>query len=481
VPSICETDTLKLFATDVTPGVSYSWAGPNSFTSTLQNPVIPNVTTAANGSYTVTVNTSGTCTNFAVIVVSVTMVPPVTATSNSPVCTGVNDTLFLHAVAPAGSTFTWGGPYTFYSTNPNPQRTPVEFEYGGIYQVTAFLNGCQHTVNDTVVVIRTPAPPWVTDLTYCQYYLAAPLMAGGENILWYPTDTANGIGSSTPPLPPTANDTVMWFFLTQTVDGCISALDSMKVTVNPKPHVWVTPADTAICPRDSVMLTAHDIDPIAYYSWSPSMYLNTTAGAEVMVHPETDIHYTVVASNQFNCTDTAVAMVWVHPEAVIHLGDSVTLYPGETFQLNPQGNCTAFMWTPPGGLSDPYISNPVASPAISTKYVLYGQTAWGCATRDSINIYVETESLLALPNAFTPGNGVNKEFKVMIKGLVTLKYFRIWNRWGQVVFETTDATKGWDGTFNGEPQPEGVFVYQVQGVTSTDHVVEKHGNVTLIR
>ncbi len=481
VPSICERDTLKLFATDATAGVTFSWAGPNSFTSTLQNPVIPNVTAAATGLYTVTVSNGTGCTNLAVISVSISAVPPLSATSNSPVCTGAADTLFLHAIAPAGATFSWTGPYVFSSGNSDPRRDSVIFEYGGIYQVTAFLNGCKNTVDDTVIVIRTPAPPWVTDLTYCQYYLAAPLMAGGENILWYPTDTANGIGSPVPPLPPTSSDTVMWFFLTQTVDGCISALDSMKVTVNPKPDVWVTPADTAVCPRDSVILTAHDLDAIAYYSWSPSMYLNTNTGASVTVHPETDIHYTVVASNQYNCTDTAIAVIWVHPDAVIHLGDSVRLYPGETFQLNPQTNCSAFMWTPPGGLSNPYIANPVASPSISTKYVLYGETSWGCETRDSINIYVEVESLIALPNAFTPGTGINKEFKILLKGLVNLNYFRIWNRWGQLVFETTDINKGWDGTFNGEPQPEGVFIYQVQGVTSTDRVLEKHGNVTLIR
>jgi len=480
-PGICEGDTLVFSATDATPGVTYQWAGPNSFSSTLQNPVILNVTIAADGLYTVTVTTGGTCTNLAVISVSIAATPALSATSNSPVCTGSADTLFLHAVAPAGATFSWTGPYVFSSGNANPQRDSVIYEYGGVYQVTATLNGCKATVNDTVVVVRTPLPPMVEWLTYCQYYLAAPLMAGGDNILWYPTDTAHGIGSSTPPLPPTARDTVMWFFVTQTVNGCISALDSIRVTVNPRPQVTITPADTAVCPHDTVVLTGHDADLVANYLWSPSMYLNHTTTASVTVRPETDIHYTLVASNQYGCTDTAIAVVSVYPAAVINLGDSVILYPGDTYQLDPQTNCSSFIWTPPGGLNNAYISNPIASPEISTKYVVYGETSQGCYTRDSINIAVSAQSLIALPNAFSPGTGANNEFKIILNGIATLNYFRIWDRWGVLVFETNDINKGWDGTYKGTPQPIGVFIYQVEAVTSIGTRIEKHGNVTLIR
>ncbi len=478
IPSICEQDTLKLFATDATGGVTYSWVGPNSFSSTLQNPEIINVTIAANGQYTVTVSNGTMCTNLAVITVSVTAVPSLTATSNSPVCTG--DTLFLYATAPPGSTYVWTGPYTFYSGAQNPQRDTTILEDAGIYHVTVFLNGCSNSANDTVLVNQTPAPPWVTWLTYCQYYDAAPLMAGGYNILWYPTDTLHGIGSAVPPLPPTARDTVMWFFLTQTVEGCISAIDSIKVTVVPKPTVTLR-GDTAICPLDSVVLRAIDSDPVATYSWSPGMYLDDSTGAVVVARPETDIHYTVVAANQYGCKDTAMVAITVYPAAVITLGDSVTLYPGETYQITPATNCTAFIWFPPGGLNDAYISNPIASPQVNTKYVVYGTTEWGCRTKDSINIYVDPESLLALPNAFAPGTGPNNEFKILKKGIATLNYFRIWDRWGVKVFETTDIDKGWDGTYNGTPQPMGVFVYQVEAVTSIGTKFEKHGNVTLVR
>jgi gliding motility-associated-like protein len=172
----------------------------------------------------------------------------------------------------------------------------------------------------------------------------------------------------------------------------------------------------------------------------------------------------------------------VFPGALIYLPDTgVTLYPGETYQIDPQTNCTSFTWTPSAGLNDPYIANPIANPVISTKYIVYGTTEWGCTTSDSINIYVDPQTLLALPNAFSPGNGPNNEFKIIKLGIASLNYFRIFNRWGNLVFETNDINKGWDGTYNGVAQPMDVYVYEVEAVTSTGEIFKKHGNTTLLR
>jgi gliding motility-associated-like protein len=166
----------------------------------------------------------------------------------------------------------------------------------------------------------------------------------------------------------------------------------------------------------------------------------------------------------------------------LFLGDSVTLYPGDTYQISPQTNCVTFQWFPPQGLNDPYASNPIANPEVSTNYVVTGLTEWGCPARDSINIYVEGESVIAVPNAFHPGStGNNATFKVIVKGEASLNYFRVYNRWGNMVFESKDMSKGWDGTYNGQPQPVGVFVYDVQAVTSKGTLINKHGNITLVR
>jgi len=114
-------------------------------------------------------------------------------------------------------------------------------------------------------------------------------------------------------------------------------------------------------------------------------------------------------------------------------------------------------------------------------YIVHAMTEWGCKAADTLNIYIDPNSIIAVPNAFAPGTGSNGRLYVLKKGLVTLNYFRIYNRWGNVVFEAKNVDEGWDGTYNGVPQPIGVFVYQVEGVTNTGAIIKKKGNITLLR
>jgi gliding motility-associated-like protein len=139
-----------------------------------------------------------------------------------------------------------------------------------------------------------------------------------------------------------------------------------------------------------------------------------------------------------------------------------------------------FTWFPTVGLSNPNLSNPIAIPAVNTRYYVTATTEAGCVAHDSIDVLVN-ETALDMANAFTPGSISNPEFKVSRLGTATLKSFRIYNRWGTKVFETTNIDKGWNGEFNGEPQPMGTYVYTVQAVTNTGKMFTKQGNVTLIR
>jgi gliding motility-associated-like protein len=483
--SICQgIDTLKLYSSDSTAGVSFIWVGPNFFLSTTRDPQIVNVTAAATGAYTVTASIvytdpSLTCSASAVTTVSITPLPPLTATSNSPVCSG--DTLFLLALSVPGATYSWTGPYNFLSSFQNPSRIPASTEHSGIYQVVATYGGCPSVIiNDTVIVRQTPPAPWVKWLTYCQFYPPAPLQAFGESITWYNTSILPAVGSHTPPIPSTATVGQTFYFATQTVEGCTSAVDSILVSVFPKPVISITES-VGICPHDSAIIKVTDTDPLAYYHWYPSLYLSDTSSAEVVTYAENNMHYLVVASNQYGCTDSGHVAVTVNSGAVLTIPDSVTLHPGETYQLNPATNCTYFSWFPPIGLDNPYASNPVASPPVSTKYIVNAMTESGCKIVDSIVVNVDAQTLLALPNAFTPGNGPNSEFKVIKQGIAKLNSFNIFDRWGQLVFSTTDIDQGWDGTYKGVPQPFGVYVYEISATTSTGKPFVQQGNVTLVR
>jgi gliding motility-associated-like protein len=90
--------------------------------------------------------------------------------------------------------------------------------------------------------------------------------------------------------------------------------------------------------------------------------------------------------------------------------------------------------------------------------------------------------VIYLPNAFTPNNnGQNDVFLIRTLGSVTLNYFKVYDRWGKVIFETQNLSDGWDGTYNNKPMMPGVYLYEWEITCSGSDVIKKQGNVTLLR
>jgi gliding motility-associated-like protein len=212
------------------------------------------------------------------------------------------------------------------------------------------------------------------------------------------------------------------------------------------------------------------------------MYLSDSTIGSPYVNAITNQTYTVIATSANGCRDTANVRITVYPSGLFYFTeDSINLYPGETVQLSPQTNCSSVNWFPSAGLDNPFIVNPVASPGTSTRYIVTGVTENGCKAKDTIYINVMPESVVKTPNAFTPGKGSNNEFRINLRGEAKLNYLRIYNRWGNLVFETKNISEGWDGNYNGTPQPFGVYVYVLQAVTGNGQLVDKQGNITLLR
>ncbi len=311
---------------------------------------------------------------------------------------------------------------------------------------------------DTIHINADVKPGWYTGYTYS----------------WSPATSLDF--TNTPTVVFTAGLSQKYFLTVTTSAGC-TGKDSAQLIVQAGDFGGVN-QDFAVCPHDSVLLTGTGGTA---YNWHPGTYLSDSNAATVWVKPIADITYNLVVTSNVGCHDTVSVHITVHPAALITLDDSVMLYPGETIHLNPVTNCNTFLWFPPAGLSSATISDPIADPQISTRYFIQGTTADGCQAVDSIDIVINPESLLALPNAFTPGTGTNSNFSIIRRGEATLNHFRIFDRWGQLVFETNNVNDGWDGTYKGAPQPLGVYVYDVQAVTKTGKVFNKAGNVTLLR
>ena len=116
------------------------------------------------------------------------------------------------------------------------------------------------------------------------------------------------------------------------------------------------------------------------------------------------------------------------------------------------------------------------------KYTVTATSAAGCTGSADMTVRVfKTGPDIFMPNAFTPGRNINAIFRPIAVGVASLQYFRIFNRWGQLVFSTTRLGDGWDGSVGGKPQPDGSFVWMVQGTSYTGVTITKKGVMTLIR
>ena len=364
------------------------------------------------------------------------------------------------------------------STINNPLITP---DTSAMYSVSVSLPGCPVKSDSFYVDVQpNPQVSMGGNRFICLYdtiHVHAsvnPAWYSGYIYNWFPATSLDNTTMSNVVF--TAGSTATYYVTVTTTAGCAGE-DSAQFIVEPGNFGLIGP-NQSMCPGDSVQLTASGG---ALYRWYPSLYLSDSLSATPWVHAVASQSYEVLIKSAAGCRDTVGVTVTVWPNGVIYLVDSVTIYPGESYNIVPQSNCTSFLWFPPDGLSSSTTANTTASPGTSTKYIITAATENGCKAIDSISIIVDPSTLLTIPNAFTPGNGVNGKLFVIARGEASLNYFRIFNRWGNLVFETNNIQEGWDGTYNGTPQPFGVFVYEYQAVAKDGTLFTKHGNVTLIR
>jgi gliding motility-associated-like protein len=171
----------------------------------------------------------------------------------------------------------------------------------------------------------------------------------------------------------------------------------------------------------------------------------------------------------------------VNPLPTVDAGLDVEITLGTSISLSATG-LGSFSWTPPNGLSCVDCPDPTAAPEQTTTYTITLTDANGCVNTDEVTVEVTLPTSIYLPNAFSPdGNGVNDVFSIIQNQVLELVVFEVYNRWGEIIFHTTDINEGWDGTFSGKEQEMDTYIYLVQ-VIEIDHKTHSYtGNVTLLR
>ena len=177
------------------------------------------------------------------------------------------------------------------------------------------------------------------------------------------------------------------------------------------------------------------------------------------------------------------------PPLIVNAGPDTSVVVDQPLQLFATASDTsdiAYLWIPAYGLNSTTINNPISTlgPLLdSITYQVIATSSFGCTGSASkkITIY-KTAPDIFVPSAFTPNNdGRNDILKAIPVGIAKFNYLKIFNRWGQLLFNTIDANRGWDGTANGVQQPSGTYVFIAEGIDFLGKSVFRKGTIVLIR
>ena len=270
-----------------------------------------------------------------------------------------------------------------------------------------------------------------------------------------------------------------------------------KDTVSYQIKAPVLPAVTAtsssnICLGGSTQLNASGGFE---YSWIPTTGLNNPTISNPIATPIVATTYTVniktVSTLGDTCLQSASVNVNVFNPATYPLtatADDDTLTDAEKgtyIHANTTDTAFTIAWSPSNSLNNAAIYNPYASPTATTTYTVTISNADGCSKTATVTIYVISNKCppesVFVPNTFTP-NEDGKNDKLFVRGTnISDLYFAVYNRWGQLVFETNDINKGWDGIYNGMKADPAVFAWYLKAKCYSGQEIKRKGNTTLIR
>lgn len=498
---VCNRVAIAIEFNGPVPGTAFSWINNNpliglaaSGTGNIPSFIaINNSTGTAVATITVSPAANGCPGLSKIFNITVKPTPDVAQPVNQAVCNGdiVNPVLFTGQVS--GTIYKW--------TNNNPS---IGLAASGTGDITSFkaVNNSAVPVTATITVNPAAADCLGPAKSFNITIHPVPVVEAGNNVnvclgnttplratgaaqyWWSPADFLSCINCPDPISKPA--DSVMYKVKGSSTFGCF-AYDSVLVKVIKPFQMQVSPNDT-LCFGERTILQALKANS---YLWSPPTGLFATNIAAPIAQPAVTTQYRVIGYDGYNCfTDTGYVLITVGPYPKVNLGPDMTLSTGTILKLNAvtqNGPIISWFWTPAADLSCNNCPSATTTVKNNTFYAIEVINNFGCKAVDTIfiNSFCKSSQVF-IPNAFTPdGDGLNDVMMVRGKG-ITIRSFRIFNRWGELVFEKenfgpNDLKYGWDGKVRGIPATPDVFVYTAEVICDNDIPYTYKGNVTLLK
>ncbi|MCS6818506.1 MAG: PKD domain-containing protein, partial [Chitinophagales bacterium] len=442
---------------------SYSWNFDNVSNSQSRSPVFV-FPSAGQKNVSLIVRSDKGCADTIEKTVQVNPLPQISLQPKLlRLCPGKKEQVF----ASGGVSYIWfPSTYLDNPTSSSPFVSSPDSNITLVVQVTD-NNGCSNKDSLRVEVFPRPNVDAGPDTSVClnpgSFRDSVMLLAtGAATYVWTPSEGLNDSTVFNPISRPKRNTT---YYVTGTdLNGC-SNTDSVRVYFLDPSINLILEDDKPICVGQEGSVTVVD-QGASVYLWSPPDYVSNPTIFNPKFYPPVSTQYILNVSNYcYTKNDTVVITVYDIPE--VEAGNDTSIYRDLPVKLNGYTNGTDYYWFPGNNVVSPFQLNTLAYPEKSQWYYLYAFNPAGCVAVDSIFVTVIPMTRVLLPTGFSPnGDGINDIFRVtQFLNIKELKWFRVFNRWGEMLFETKNLQEGWDGTFKGSPQPLSNYVWTLRAIT----------------
>lgn len=455
---ICPNTSVQLNATGST---SYLW----SPAATLNNPNIatPIASPTVNTRYRViATDPCGKDTSYVWVRIHTVS----TTTSNdTTICLG--DSAYLSATG--GGTYSWTPNSSLInSTTSNPIAFPtVTTKY---YTNIVTADGCPAIDSVRVLVNTVPNPILSPNISICQGKSTVLTASGATSYSWTP---GAGLSSTTSPSVTASPNKTTTYTVTFT-NMCGKLFDSVTVSVL-KPIAVSSPDDT-ICFNVFAKIRASGG---VNYSWSPSSYATTPNSDTTLVNPPVPTRFRVIVSDAIGCKDTAYTHIAFSPIPTVNAGIDKVITFGESVEIKATHSKGSFTWIPHASIGCYTCEKNMVTPGSTIIYTAKLTDKYGCIVTD--DVLVSLDGALYIPNTFSPnGDSKNDVFKISAQDILEFEIL-IFNRWGELIYESEDINEVWDGSYKGKQSQIGTYIWKIKYSDVNTRNKEVIGHVNLIR
>ncbi len=476
--TVCTTAGAVAVPLRASAGATYAWTPANL----LNNPAIqnPTATVTTTTRFTVTITSALGCV--ATNSVLITVINHTANAGNDTAVCAIQVPVAVPLRASAGASYAWS-PANLLN-NPAIQNPTATVTTTTRFRVTiTSAQGCV-SIDSVLVTVNNHTANAGNDTAVCAtgtIPVVIPLRASaGASYAWTPANLLNNRSIQNPTA--TVTNTTRFTVTITSAQGCVATNSVLITVIN---HTADAGSNIAVCSSGPVDVPLRASAGTSY-AWSPANLLNSPTVQNPVATVNTTTRFTVSITNAQGCVakDSVLVTVYNQPANTRYPDVQATIY--QPIQLQSRNIGVSYQWLPATDLSNNLVFNPTITKTNTgeQKYIINIATANGCRVTDTMLVTVKGVLGIHVPRAFTPNDDGNNDrlFPILVD-IKRLNFFRVFNKWGNLVFETNNSNpaSGWDGNFKGVAQPGDVYTWTAEGFNFDNIQIIRNGSTFLIR